>query len=149
MRGFHPESQCMKKTINLLKTLLEKKNVSLPKGALMSEDGEKIEEYERCHALKEGFTQSKDYLIDSRESNHMVSSKESFTTLDISGGPSIHMGDNSQIPSTSRGSIKIHHGEFKNVLYVPSLAVNLLYVYHMTHTSSPKQFVFGPDPVDI
>ena len=50
----------------------------------------------------------------------MVSSKESLTTQDLSGGPSIHMGDNSQIPYVGRGSIKIQHDEFKNVLDVPS-----------------------------
>ena len=77
----------------------------------------------------------------------MVASKKSFTTLDLSGGRSIHIGDNSQIPAVVRGSIKIQHGEFKNVLYVPSLAANLLYVYQMTHTSSPKQVVFGPELV--
>ena len=64
----------------------------------------------------------------------MVSSKESFSTLTLSKGPNIHMGDDSQIPAARRGSVKIQHGEFKNVLYVPSLVVNLLYVHHMNHT---------------
>ena len=75
MRGFHPESQCMKKTIDQLKNFLEQNNISLSQGADMSEAGEKTEEYEGFHALKEGFTQSNSYLIDSRESNHMVASK--------------------------------------------------------------------------
>ena len=79
----------------------------------------------------------------------MVSSKESFTTLNILGGTGIHMGYDSHILSFGRGSNKIQHGEFKNVLYVPSLAANLLFVYQMTHTGSPKQVVFGPDSVDI
>ena len=79
----------------------------------------------------------------------MVASKESFTALDLSGVPRIHMGDNSHIPVASRGSIKIQHGEFKKVLYVPSLATSLLSVYQMTHTGSPKQVVFGPDLVEI
>ena len=79
----------------------------------------------------------------------MVSSKESFTTLDLSRGPNIHMGDESQIPTIGRGSIKIQHGEFNNVLYVPSLVENLLSVYQMAHTSSPKQVVFGHDSVEI
>ena len=52
------------------------------------------------------------------------------------------MGDDSQIPAAGRGSIKIHHGEFKNVLYVPSLTANMLYVYHITHRVSPKRFTF-------
>ena len=79
----------------------------------------------------------------------MVSSKESFTSLDISGGPSIHMGDDSHIPIVEKGSIKIKHGEFQNVLYVPSMKTNLLYVYQMTHTCSPKRVTFDPDTVDI
>ena len=57
----------------------------------MFDEGHQIEGHERCHDLKVGFTQSKAYLIDSGASNHMVSSKESFTSMDLSGGPSIHM----------------------------------------------------------
>ena len=85
----------MKNAIDQLTTLIEQNNISLPQGAEMSEVGEKTEEYERFHALKEGFTQSKAYLIDSGAFNHLIASKESFTTLDLLGGPSIHMGDNS------------------------------------------------------
>ena len=59
------------------------------------------------------------------------------------------MGDDSQIPAAGRGSIKIHPGEFKNVLYVPSLAANLLSVYQMTHTGSPKRVTFNFDSVEI
>ena len=99
--------------------------------------------------MKEGFSPLTTYLLDYRASKHMVSSRESFTTLTLLGGPSIHMGDNSHIPTEGRGFIKIQHGEFKNVLYVPSLATNLLFVYHMTHTVSPKQVAFGPDLVEI
>ena len=105
----------------------------------MSKTREETKEYERCQTLKAGFTQSKAYLIGSRASNHMVSYKESLTTLDLLGGPSIHMGDKSQIPIVGRGSIKIQHGEFKNVLDVPSLAANLLFVYQMKHIGSPKR----------
>ena len=111
----------------------------------MSGVGEQNEEFERFHALKECLTRLKDYLIYFGASNHMVSSRESFTTLNLSGGPSIHMGDDSQILVVRRGSIKIHHGEFKNVLYVLSLVANLLSVYQMTHIGSPKRFTFDHD----
>ena len=73
----------------------------------MPEAVEQTEEYERCHALKAGFTQSKAYLIDSEAFNHMVASKESFTTLNLSGGPRIHIGDDSEMRVVGRGSIKI------------------------------------------
>ena len=59
------------------------------------------------------------------------------------------MGDDTQIQDEGKGSIKLENGTFKNVLYVPSLKTNLLSVYQMTHTGSPKRVVFGPDSVEI
>ena len=79
----------------------------------------------------------------------MVSSKDLFSSLNIKEGPTIHMGDYSKIPTTGRGTIKAKHGVFKDVLYVPSLATNLLSVYHLTHTGSPNQVLFGLDSVEI
>ena len=79
----------------------------------------------------------------------MVSSKESFSSLQLTNGPSIHMGDDTQIQYEGKGSIRLEHGVFKNVFGVPSLATNLLYVYQMTHIGSPKQVVFNPDLVEI
>ena len=79
----------------------------------------------------------------------MVSSEESFFTLTPSKRPNIHMGDDSQIPSEGRGSVREKHGEFKNVLYVPSLATNLLSIYQMTHTYSPKRVTFDSESVEI
>ena len=80
------------------------------------------------YVLKSFLSRSKSYLINSRVANHMVASKDSFTTLNLTKVPTIHLGDDSQIPAAGRGSIKIQHGDFKNVLYVPSLATNLLSV---------------------
>ena len=97
----------MNKTVNQLSTLLKQNKISLPKGAKKFDSGQLTKDHERCHALKEVLTQSKCYLIDSGASNHMVSSKESFSTLTLSGGPNIHMGDDSQILAAGRGSIKI------------------------------------------
>ena len=48
-----------------------------------------------------------------------------------------------------KGSIKLEHGKFKDVLYVPSLAANMLSVYQMTHTGPPKRVIFSPDSVEI
>ena len=79
----------MKKTIDQLSTLLEQNNIALPKGAKKSDVGQPTEDRERCHALKASLTQLKAYLIDYGASNHMVSSKESFSTLTLSGIPTI------------------------------------------------------------
>ena len=99
--------------------------------------------------MRVGLPQSIAYLIDSRSSNHMVASKDLFSSLNIKEGPTIHMGDDSQIPAAGRGTIKVEHGVLRYVLYVPSLAANLLFVYQMTHIGSPKQVVFGPDSMQI
>ena len=59
------------------------------------------------------------------------------------------MGDYFQILVEGRSSVKAKNGEFKNVLYVPSLAAKLLSVYQMTHTCSPKRVTFDSDSVEI
>ena len=79
----------------------------------------------------------------------MISSRESLSTLTLSGGPSIHMEDGYQIRAIGRCSVNIQHGEFKNFLYVPSLVANLLFVYQMTHTGSPKRVTFESESVEI
>ena len=95
MRGFLPESQCMKKTIDQLLNLLEHKNISLPQSARKFEYGQQKNEHVGFWSLKASFSQSKAYLIDSGESNQMVASKKSFTSLYLSGGINIHMWDDS------------------------------------------------------
>ena len=62
----------------------------------------------------------------------MVASRESFSSLQYTNGPIIHMGDDTQIQAEGKGFIKLKHGVFNDVLYVPSLATNLLSIYHMT-----------------
>ena len=68
----------------------------------------------------------------------MVASRESFSSLQLIDGPSIHMGDDTKILAKGKGSIKLKHEVFKDVLYVASLVANLLSVYQMTHTIPPK-----------
>ena len=128
----------MKNTIDQMSIIHEQKNISLPKGAKKDESEDKIEYNEICHALNDRFSKSHSFFIDLGASNHMVSSKESFSSLQLTDGPSIHMGDDTQLEGEGKGSIKLEHGVFKNVLYVPSVEENLLFVYHITHTGSPK-----------
>ena len=78
-----------------------------------------------------------------------MASKDLFSSLNIKEGPTINMGYDSQILAVGRGTIRAKHGVFRDVLYVPSLAANLLSFYQMSHTGSPKQVVFGPDSVEI
>ena len=79
----------------------------------------------------------------------MVSTKETFSSLDMSKGPPIVMGDDSLTDSLGKGRIDLDYGKFNNVLYVPGLSSNLLSMYQMTHTGSPKKVIFSPDDVEI
>ena len=75
----------------------------------------------------------------------MVLTKEAFSSLDMSKGPPKFLGDDSLTDSLGKGRIDLDHGKFNNVLYVLGLASNLLSVYQMTHTGSPKKVIFSPD----
>ena len=79
----------------------------------------------------------------------MVSTKEAFTSLDMSKGPPIVLGDDSLTESLGKGRIDLDHGKFSNVLYVLGLASNLLSVYQMTDTGFPKKVIFSPNEVEI
>ena len=79
----------------------------------------------------------------------MVSSYNLLSSLNVKEGPNIHMEYDSQILAARKGTIRMKHGVFKDVLYVPSLVASLLYVYQMTHTGSPKKVLFEPDSVEI
>ena len=67
----------------------------------------------------------------------------------MSKGTPIVLGDNSLTDSMGKGRIDLDHGKLNNVLYIPGLSFNLLSVYHMTHTGSPKKVIFSPDDVEI
>ena len=88
-------------------------------------------------------------LIESRALNHMMESRDYFSSLDTDKRIAIHLGYDSTIISKGQGTVSLEHGTFFNVLYVPSLASNLLSVYQMTHTGVPKRVTFIPNDVEI
>ena len=88
----------MRRQVDEMTLLLKKHNITAPASTRKVDHREKIEEHEEtCHALKASCSTTHAFLIDSGASNHMVASRESFTSLQYSNGPSIHMGNNSQI----------------------------------------------------
>ena len=91
-------------------------------------------------------SKSKAFLIDYGASNHMMTERDS---LETGKSIPIHMGDDSTIISEGQGTVDLENGFFSNVLYVPSLASNLLSVYQMTHTGVPKRVSFSPNDVEI
>ena len=59
----------------------------------------------------------------------MDASKESFSYFQSFDGPSIYMGNNNTVKTKGKGYVKLEHGRFKDVLFVPSLDSNMLSVY--------------------
>ena len=81
----------MKKQIDMLTQILEKNGIS--------EGGSNSEDRERDHALVVGTSSSPSFIIDFGASRHMVSTKEAFSSLDMSKGPPIVLGDDSPTDS--------------------------------------------------
>ena len=103
-RGFHPESTSMRRTIDEMSLLLKKHNITIPSITRKADHREETQEYEeKCHALKASFSIAHAFLIDSRASNHMVASKESFSSLQYFDSPSIQMGNNSKVQNQREG----------------------------------------------
>ena len=148
-KGYHPNRSCIKKQIDMLTQTLEKNNISLPDCSKKREGGSNLEDRERVHALVAGTSISPSFIIDSGASRHMVLTKEAFSSLDMSKGPPIVLGDNSLTGCMGKGRIDLDHVNFNNVLYVPCIASNLLSVYQMNHTGSPKKVMFSPNEVEI
>jgi hypothetical protein len=151
-KGFHSESACMQKKIDLMSQILQKNNLGdrIPEGSkkknledLNSKKGNS------SHALIAINSSPNAWIVDSGASHHMAASKEIYYSLDACKCPPILMGDNSSIEVTNKGRIELTNGSFENVLHVPKHFVNLLSVYQMTNYNIGKKFIFTPNSVDI
>ena len=97
----------------------------------------------------DGILKTHSCIIESGASRIMYKSMVYFA-FDCTGGPStILMDDDSEIPTIGKGRINIDYGWFMNVLYIPSLGVNILSVYQMTHIGVQNKVVLTLDGVDI
>ena len=137
-KGFHPEHSCMKKNLDEMTSLLERNNINLLESVRKRDNQDRDTQQERGHALMESTWKPKYFPIDSGDLNHMMESRDSFSSLDTDKIIPIHMGDDSTIISKGKGTLNIEHGSFFDVMYVPSLASNILSVYKMNHTRVPK-----------
>ena len=99
----------MKNQIDMLTQLLEKNNISLPDCSKKREGGSNSEDRERVHALVVGTSSSPSFIIDFGASRHMVSKKNMFSSLDMSKGPPIVLGDDSLTDSLGKGRIDLDH----------------------------------------
>jgi hypothetical protein len=88
------------------------------------------------------------WIIDSGASHHMASTKEFHSSLDAWKGPPIFMGDNSPFEVTDKGRIELTNESLENVLHVPKIFFNLLFVYQMMNYGTVNKFIFRTNVVD-
>jgi hypothetical protein len=152
-KGFHSESACMQKKIDLMSQILQQNNLGyhIPEGAKKNnpEDPNSKKGNSSHGSLIAINSSSNSWIIDSGESHHMDASEEVYYSLYACKGPPILMGDNSPVEVTDKGRIELTNGSFENVLHVPKISVNLLSMYQMTNSSTRNKFVFTPNFVDI
>ena len=128
-------------------TNFERNNINILESVQKTDNQDRDTQQERGHALMASTSKPNSLLIESGASNHMMEIKYSFSSVDTDKIISIHMGDDSTIISKGKGTVNLEHGSFFYVLYVPSLASNLLSVYKMTHIGVPKRVTFSPNDV--
>jgi hypothetical protein len=142
----------MQKKIDIMSQILQKKNLGyrIPEGAKKKKPEDlNSKKGNSSHALIAINSYLDAWIIYSGESHHMAASKVVYSSLDACKCPPILMGDNSSVEVTNKGRIELTNGIFENVLHVPKLYVNLLFVYQMTNFNTGKKFIFTPNSVDI
>ena len=118
----------MKKKLDEATSLLERNHINLPKSFQRRDQQDQEPRHEKGHALMASTSKSKALLFDSRALNHMMVERDSFSSLETDKSIPIHMGDDSTIILEGQGTVDLENGFFSNVLYVPSMASNLLSV---------------------
>ena len=59
------------------------------------------------------------------------------------------MGGNSAVEAIGQGRVQHKDVSIENVLHIPRLYVNIILVYHMTHTGTGRKVEFTPDSMGI
>ena len=119
----------MKKKLDESTSLLERNHINILEIFRRSDQQYWEPQHEKGHALMESTLNSTSLLIDSRDLNHMMAERDSFSSLETGKSIPIHMGDDSTIISKGQGTVDLENGYFSNVLYVSSLESNILNVY--------------------
>jgi hypothetical protein len=151
-KGFHSESTCVKKQIDLMSQILQQNNLGdrISEGAKKKKPEDLNSKKDNSSHVLIAINSSHDaWIIDSGASHHMDSSEEVYSSLDACKGPPILKWDNSYVEVTDKGRIELTNGSFENVLPAPKFFVNLLSVYQMKNFSTGKKFIFTPSFVDI
>jgi hypothetical protein len=148
-KGFHPEENCMRKTINEMAKKLQQHNLTVPENAKKKDDNRTGGRERYGHDLMAFKSTPSAWILDSGASNHMAASKDEFSSIEESIRSPIYLGDATPANVCEEGIVDLEGGCFTNVLHVPSLSTNLLLIYQITHSGSRRKVEFTPDSVVI
>jgi hypothetical protein len=151
-KGFHSESTCMQKKIDLMSQILQQNNLGdhIPEGSKKKKPEDPNSKKDNSsHALIAINSSPDAWIIDLEESHNMAASKIVYYSFYAYKGPPILMGDNSSVEVTDAGRIELTNGSFENVLHVPKLSINLLSLYQMNNYGTGNKVIFTPNSMDI
>jgi hypothetical protein len=139
----------MRKTIHEMAKQLQQHNLTVPENAKKKDDNRTGRRARDGHDLMVVTSTPSSWILDSGASNHMAASKDEFSSIEESNRSPIYLGDATPAKVCGEGIVDIEGGCFKNVLQVPSLSVNLLSIYQITHSGSRRKVEFTPDSAVI
>jgi len=128
-KGFHPEENCMRKTIDEMAKQLQQHNLTVPENAKKKDDNRTGDGRGRArdgHALMAVTSTPSAWILDSGASNNMAASKDEFSSIEESTRSPIYLGDATPAKVCGEGIVDLEGGCFTNVLHVPSLSANIL-----------------------
>ena len=98
-------------------------------------------------ALVASTNNAKEWVLDSRATHHMGSSREKFPSMKPSNVPYIYVGNDTQVEVEGKCNAELDNGIFKDILHVLNLSTNLLSIYQITHYECGNKVEFLPDKV--
>jgi hypothetical protein len=139
----------MRETIDDMAKQLQQHNLTVPENAKKKDDNRTGGREQDGHDLMAITSNPSAWILNSGASNHMVASKDEFSSIEESTRSSIYLGDATPTKVCREGIVDIEGGFFTNVLNVPSLFVNILSIYNITHFRSVRKVEFTLDSAVI
>jgi hypothetical protein len=136
----------MVKKIDLIAKVLQQQNLvdCIPDSLKNNTKYKLPEDQGKGHVLSTIYSSSNRWILDSGCYNYISESKDSFSSLVPCTRPPILMEDKTTMRVCREGSVDLDYGIFQNVLHILNLSMNLLFIYHITHSSTGKKVECNP-----
>jgi hypothetical protein len=92
-KGFHPEENCMRNTIDEMAKQMQQHNLTVPENAKKKDDNRTGGRAQDGHDLMVLTSTPSSWILDSGASSHMSASKYEFSSMEESTRSPIYLGD--------------------------------------------------------